>query len=427
MIHLNTFILVAVAASIVFVGVLAWLVDSGLNDKMKVYVKFTLFGMFACILGLFFLIEDDSEFQYGGYTPSAKTKGQSSPNSSGGGGGGGGSGGSEQISDGGGGGGDLVSKSGKEQEESDLVLDEKPELAEEGDGVKQDCPTCPEIVPIRNGKALIGSPDAVTVKAGQMAPASDVAISRDFGIGKYEVTFEQFSAFSNETGYRTANRCKAGKASVSFEKPGFKQTPTSPAVCVAFKDALAYVEWLSMKTQHTYRLPTEIEWEYAARAGVTGAYVTGDVMTGNLANYKAPGEPRKPGTRPVGSYPANGNDMHDVHGNVWELTADCWSKSYLGAPGSGAGAVDCTRRVAKGGGWFSGAAHLNFAMRVGVGDKFANNGLGFRVVREATPKRRKRQLSNGFAGGMPDNFKKEARPKKISYDPVAKQLVRGER
>jgi len=414
MLDLNTFILIAVAASIGFVGVLAWLVDSGLNDKMKVYVRFGLFGMFACILGLFFLIEDDSEFQYGGYTAADKSKG----------------GPSEMSDSGSGGSGGVNMKRGSAGEEPGGGNREESDLTEEvseSDGLKQDCPTCPEIVPIKKGKALLGSQAAASAKTGQLAPASDVAITQDFGIGKYEVTFEQFSAFSNETGYKPASSCKSGKSSVSFEKPGFRQSQNSPAVCVSFKDALAYVEWLTMKTKISYRLPTEVEWEYAARAGITEAYLTGEVVTGDFANFKSgDDQSKKPGTSPVGSYPANGNDMHDVHGNVWELTADCWSNSYLGVAKAPDGNVDCKRRVAKGGAWYSAEGHLNFSMRVGVGEKFANNGFGFRVVREndSPVGRKKSRLSNGFDDGVPQPFAKEPTPKKISYDPETQQLVK---
>lgn len=428
MLDLNTFILVAVAAAFTVVGILAWLVDAGLSDKGKVYVKFGLFSLFACVIGLFFMIEDDSEFQYGGYTPSAAPKKTSRQGDGGMGAGSGGAGEAEMAGGKGSGGGSLSMKEGSGSEDTDFVEETKisDEDGDDDGGPKQDCPVCPEIVPIKKGKALIGSPDANTAKSGRSAPASEVAITRDFGIGKYEVTYEQYSAFAAETDYKPAKSCKAGKSSVSFEKPGFKQTPSNPAVCVSFKDALAYAEWLTMKTGIPYRLPTEIEWEYAARAGLTGAYTLPGEMTGDLANFATKDGRRMQGTTPVGSYPANGNDMHDVHGNVWEMTADCWSKAYLNAGSVAGEGIDCTRRVAKGGAWYSGAAHLNFATRVGVGEKFANNGLGFRVVREnaAPMERKKSRLSNGYAEGLPANFKENAEPSKISYDPVAKRLTK---
>ncbi len=429
MLDQNTFILVAVAAAFTVVGILAWLVDAGLSDKAKVYVKFGLFGIFGCVFGLFFMIEDDSEFQYGGYTPTAAPKKTGRKGDGGMGAGNGGAGEAEMAGGKGSGGGALSMKDGSGSEDTDVV--EETEITdqdgEEGDGVKQDCPTCPIIVPIKKGKALIGSPNAKATKNGRSAPASEVAITRDFGIGKYEVTFEQYEAFTMETGYMPAALCKSGKTRVSFTKPGFKQAPSNPAVCVSFKDALAYAEWLTMKTGIPYRLPTEIEWEYAARAGLTGAYFLPGPMTGDLANFAAKEGRRMKGTAAVGSYPANGNDMHDVHGNVWEMTADCWSKGYLSSNGQGpAYASDCTRRVAKGGAWYSGPAHLNFAMRVGVSEKFANNGLGFRVVREnsAPMGRKKSRLSNGYAEGLPANFKENSSPTKISYDPVAKRLTK---
>lgn len=428
MLDQNTFILIAVGASFSVVGLLAWLVDAGISDKAKVFVKYGLFSLFACVLGLFFMIEDSSEFRYGGWTPSEASK-KSSSGGGGMGGSGGGGGQAAKKGGSGGGGGEVSMKEGA-SDETDVVTGEDTDVTDEdgedGDGVKQDCPTCPEIVPIKKGKALIGSPNSQPDNSGQTAAAREVAITRNFGIGRYEVTFEQYTAFTTETGYKPAKTCKAGKTQVSFEKPGFKQAPSNPAVCVSFKDALAYVEWLTMKTNIPYRLPTEIEWEYAARAGLTGAYFVAGPLTGDLANFAATEGKRMKGTTPVGSYAANGNDMYDVHGNAWEMTADCWSKGYLGSSGQGsAGAADCTRRVAKGGAWYSGPAHLNFATRVGVSEDFANNGLGFRVVREnvAPMGRKKSRLSNGYADGLPSNFKKKSSPQKISYDPVAKRLT----
>ncbi|MBU1210256.1 MAG: formylglycine-generating enzyme family protein [Alphaproteobacteria bacterium] len=425
MLDQNTFILIAVGAAFSVVGLLAWLVDAGLSDKSKVFVKYGLFSLFACVIGLFFMIDDDSEFQYGGWTNSEAPQKSSSV---GGGMGGSGGAGGQAAKKGGAGGGGLVLGDEEPMDHTESATEaDVSEEGEEGDGVKQDCPTCPEIVPIKKGKALIGSANGGSDNGGQSAPASEVAITRNFGIGKYEVTFEQYNAFATETGYKPAKTCQAGKTSVNFEKPGFKQAPANPAVCVSFKDALAYVEWLTLKTSIPYRLPTEIEWEYAARAGLTGAYFMPGPVTGDLANFAAKEGRRVNGTAPVGTYPANGNDMHDVHGNAWEMTADCWSKGYLNGSGqSPAGDVDCTRRVAKGGAWYSGPAHLDFATRVGVSEEFANNGLGFRVVREnAAPMgRKKSRLSNGFADGLPENSTKESGPQKISYDPVAKRLTK---
>lgn len=406
MIDLHTFVLVSVAAAILLVGVLAWLVDSGLSDKGKVYVKYSLFALVASLVGLFFLIEDDSEFEYGGWEKQAQQKGNSS-RSGGGMGGGGGGGGSASMSGSGGGGGDLALQEDAPPDDAGFGAEEDLGETEvdQGTGPKQDCAMCPEIVTIKPGQGLVGSSNKDAVKGGRIAPASQVTFKREFGIGKYEITVEQFEAFATETGYQPKSACKVGPKKDErgdFRKPGFKQGPSNPVVCVNWKDALAYTEWLTAKTSHTYRLPTELEWEYAARGGVTGAYLAPGEISSEFANFADKKGRRVGGTTPVGSYSANGNEMHDVHGNVWEMTADCWSPGYLSAAGGATSSnVDCSKHVAKGGAWFSGAGHLNFAMRVGVKTAYANNGLGFRVVRESgTPLGRKSsRLSNGFLGG----------------------------
>lgn len=411
MIDQNTFILVSVAASFTIVGVLAWLVDAGISEKAKVLVKYTLFGLFAVVIGMFFLIKDDSEFEYADWTP-AKAGG-----GGGGGGGlgmGGGGGGNAAMKGGGGDGGTATIDSGSEVGEGTAEI-EVPAEEEDDDEQEakpiQDCPMCPEVVSIKSGSALIGSPLTIVAKGAQSAPASEVTIRSGFGIGKYEVTFEQFKAFVTETGYTPAKSCRIGAkrhAWGSYANPGFKQGASNPVVCVSWKDAIAYADWLTQKTGTVYRLPTEIEWEYAARAGVTGAYSQIGPITGELANFADRNGRRRGRTAPVGSYPANGNGLHDVHGNVWEMTLDCWSNGYLGMRGKGKSkGIDCMRRIAKGGAWFSAPEHLNFALRVGVKTDFANNGLGFRIVREqsAPTVHKESRLSNGFAGGAPTGIK----------------------
>lgn len=400
MLDTNTFIFVAVAAAFVVVGVLAWLVDSGLEESAKAKVKYSLFALVAGVLGLFFLISDDSEFQYSGWTPTQK-EGRDGEGGMAGGGGGGGGGKQKAAGGGGGGGGMMDSEDEGSSDDEGVVLQDgaakeaggatEPEIAkadDDEDASKQDCPKCPEIVTIRAGTALIGSARPMTAGGAATAPASSVTLRRNYGIGKYEITVEQFRSFVQETGFQPAGVCKAGKggkAGGSFERTGFKQKDTSPVVCVSYEDALAYTDYLTNKTGVPYRLPTEVEWEYAARAGHLGAYPSEEPPTGEQANFAAPLGPRLGRTAEVGSYPANGNGMHDVQGNVWEMTSDCWSPDYL-SKGARAGGdpskIDCKLRVAKGGAWFSAAEHLNFAMRVGIGTRLANNGLGFRVVRE---------------------------------------------
>ena len=380
MIDMGTFIVVALAAVLVMVGALAWMVDAGLSQKDKVRARYGLFAMFAAVFGLFFLIEDDSEVIYGDWERTKKERGEQGGQASGGGGGGPGGG---RAGSGGGG--------GAPPEEKHMAGGDEGEPGEEqtgGGASLQDCPKCPVIVPIRAGQTMIGSTATASLKGAKLGPARNVAISRDFGIGKYEVTVEEFQVFVNESSYRPGRSCRvAGKPKKKghFLRPGFRQNRMSPVVCVTWRDANHYVDWLSRKTGAVYRLPTEIEWEYAARAGVTGAYLEDGPPSGELANFADKNRRGARRTLPVGRYAANGNDMHDVHGNAWELTSDCWSNGYLSNSSSArSNKADCSRRVAKGGGWFSSAEHLNLAIRVGVKSDFANNGLGFRVLREGS-------------------------------------------
>lgn len=427
MLDLNTFIFVAVAALFVVCGIFAWLVDSGLRDEHKAYVKYSLFAMIAGVLGLFFLIKDDSEFEYAEYVPQEKNPGPARMKDSPGKSGGGdliletadqGSGGSISIEDGGGGGGDgsmsiedggsIATEDGAKgplTPEEAAALAEK-EAAEQAAG-KSDCPQCPKVVLIAAGQALIGSPTRIAMKGAQSAPASTVTVKSDFNIGKYEVTVDEFKAFVKESGYQPKGRCKNPKTGEAgdFIDPGVYQSGKSPVVCVNFADAISYADFLTQKTGHKYRLPTEIEWEYAARAGESGAYSTSGDISGGQANFKLTG---KRGPVTVGSFDANSNGMHDVHGNVWEMTSDCWSPGYLSGPARARGPeVDCSKRIAKGGAWFSAAEHLNFAVRVGVSDRFANNGLGFRVVREEPV----RVSGGGGKGGMLSDALSDAMPK----------------
>lgn len=173
-----------------------------------------------------------------------------------------------------------------------------------------------------------------------------------------------------------------------FLRPGLMLNRISPVVCVSWKDANHYTDGQSRKTGAVYRLPTEMERGYAARACVTGAYLADGPINNEFANFVDKDRRGARRTRAVGKYAANGNGMHDVHGNAWELTSDCWSDGYLNnSDPAKHDKADCSRRVAKGGGWFSSQAHLNLAIRVGVRSGFANNGLGFRVLREGGQQR----------------------------------------
>ena len=150
-----------------------------------------------------------------------------------------------------------------------------------------------------------------------------------------------------------------------------------PAAYLSWFDAKSYADWLSRRTGRDYRLPTEAEWEYAARAGTAGPYHTGDRLAPDRANYGGGGP------APVGSFPPNAFGLHDMLGNVWEWVEDCWNPSHAGAPADGGARLsgDCNWRVLRGGSWLNGPASLRAAARFRTGPEtraYFNN--GFRIA-----------------------------------------------
>src|SRR5262249_6712225 len=147
----------------------------------------------------------------------------------------------------------------------------------------------------------------------------------------------------------------------SWRSPGFTQTDNDPVVCVNWLDSREYVTWLSQLTGRHYRLLSEAEWEYAARAGRTTAYYTGPSITTGQANFdNAFGR-----TLPVGSYAANRFGLYDMAGNVWQWVEDCYEDSYEGHPNDGAPyeKSGCSERVLRGGSWFNNPRDLRSAIR----------------------------------------------------------------
>jgi formylglycine-generating enzyme required for sulfatase activity len=159
---------------------------------------------------------------------------------------------------------------------------------------------------------------------------------------------------------------------------------------VNYKDAKAYTEWLSQKTGHAYRLPSEAEWEYAARAGTTTPFHFGETINTDQANYNGnyaySGGPKgvyRRQTVAVGSYRGNALGLHDVHGNVWEWVEDCWNNNYADAPSDTNvwKAGDCRHRVMRGGSWNNSPWHVRSAFRIWHGTWERDSMFGFRVAR----------------------------------------------
>jgi formylglycine-generating enzyme required for sulfatase activity len=270
----------------------------------------------------------------------------------------------------------------------------------------KDCENCPEMVVVPAGEFTMGSPPSEKDRESEEGPQHDVSIPAPFAVGKFELTKDQFDAFVNDSGYGAGSKCwtyENGKflerTGRSFRNPGFKQGGNEPVTCINWDDAKAYSAWLSKKTGKSYRLPSEAEWEYAARAGsqlrLVSAKSEGDLCHyGNGADLTAkktfkdwPGANCSDSyvyTAPVGSFAANDFGLHDMQGNVFEWVEDCHHDSYNGAPSDGSAWVsggDCSKRVLRGGSWDGYPRYLRPAFR------FRNRAVnryitfGFRLAR----------------------------------------------
>jgi len=239
-------------------------------------------------------------------------------------------------------------------------------------------------------------------------PRHEVRIPQTLAVGRFEITRRQYAAFVEDSHYKTEGSCYVWVGSDWVNQPGrnwrdpdIKQEDDHPVVCVNWLDAKAYVAWLSMKTGKPYRLLSEAEWEYAARAGTRTSRYWGDdpELACDFANvhdnvtqqYRHfDWEPHncKDGfveTAPVGKFKPNNFGLYDMLGNVWEWVEDCQSVNYIGAPKDGSAKVvdDCVRRVYRGGGW-SGPAAVRAAVRNSNPASYRSQLLGFRVVRPAS-------------------------------------------
>ena len=255
----------------------------------------------------------------------------------------------------------------------------KPEAEPKPGEEFQDCDTCPKMVVLPAGRFTMGSPPGEKDRDDDEGPQRSVAIPSAFAVGKFEVTRDQFDAFVNDSGHDVGSKCQTHENEIlkertgrSFRNPGFKQGGNEPAVCLNWNNAKSYVAWLSKKTGKTYRLLSEAEWEYAARAGTTTPFSTGRTITTDQANFDGndtyngsrKGQYREK-TVSVGSFPANAFGLHDMHGNVWEWVEDCYHDSYNGAPSDGSAwiARNCSRRVLRGGSWSGSPWFLPSAFR----------------------------------------------------------------
>lgn len=259
-----------------------------------------------------------------------------------------------------------------------------------GDSEPRDCEACPVMVQVPPGRFAMGSPDSERRRDDDEGPVHEVTLDRAFAIGKYETTWSEWESCIADG----ACRVPVGHGMPEGSNWG---KGSRPVINVSWGDVQDYLRWLSAKTGGAYRLPTEAEWEYAARGGVSARYPDGDdaatiCRIGNGADLATDFNNRNDcydgvgrRTAPVGSYAANGFGLHDAIGNVWEWTQDCWNRGYEDAPVNGDARIDgdCTQRTIRGGSWGSYPHNLRHATRQGLQRSYRGHEVGFRVVRDS--------------------------------------------
>lgn len=279
----------------------------------------------------------------------------------------------------------------------------------------QDCANCPAMVVIRAGSFVMGSPQGEAETEG--APEEAVADERPrrtvhvgtFALSRTEVTREQFAEFVAQTGYEPSGPCHTlgeddRPPSISWRDPGFAQDDQHPVVCVNWHDAQAYAAWLAATLHQPYRLPTEVEWEYAARSGAGSARPwtslvdavacrhanVADASAAAALGWRATNElifqcdDGFAQTSPVASFGQNAFGLSDMLGNVWEWVEDCYHDTYANAPPGQTAWVeaDCAERVDRGGSWNDVVWIVRSANRGNEDPNVATTNLGIRVARD---------------------------------------------
>lgn len=227
----------------------------------------------------------------------------------------------------------------------------------------RDCDDCPEMVVVHAGSFKMGADKNFEEASDDETPLHSVSITRPFALGKHEVTQGEWVA-------------------VMGDNPSKFKGRSRPVEQVSWNDAQEFIKKLNAKTGKQYRLPSEAEWEYAARAGSQSVYSFGDDK-GQLGGYAWFNGNSGDETHPVGQLKPNRFGLYDMHGNVWEWVQDCYNNSYRGAPGDGSAwtAGDCGRRVRRGGSWYGDPSGLRAANRLNYDAGDRDDYGGFRVAR----------------------------------------------
>jgi formylglycine-generating enzyme required for sulfatase activity len=242
----------------------------------------------------------------------------------------------------------------------------------------KDCENCPEMVVVPAGRFLMGAAKAEKGRQAAEEPQHEVTVAAPFAISEFEITFDEWEACALE----------GGCANYRPQDSGWGRG-RRPVIYVSYDDTKAYIEWLRQKSGKAYRLPSEADWEFAARAGTSTPFAAGETLAPTQANFDASNLPgtRKQGTYQgttveVGTFPANPYGLHDMEGNVFEWVEDCANKNHAGAPADASPrGGDCSRRVAKGGAWYYEAEFARPSARMSFPKGSRLNVIGFRVAR----------------------------------------------
>ncbi len=242
----------------------------------------------------------------------------------------------------------------------------------------KDCADCPDMVEIPAGEFTMGSPVGETARGAE--DPHKVTIPAAFAVSRFEVTFAEWDA------------CVAAGGCNGYRPDAPWGRGRQPVTNVNWRDAKAYAAWLSRKTGKRYRLLSESEWEYAARAGASTPFAYGATITSRQANFDASARTalnalgaKREKAVPVGSFAPNAFGLYDMHGNLWEWVEDCWNDAYgPDTPADGKPALkgDCDGRVLRGGSWEDYAGDIRAAARGAIGEGERSWSDGIQLARE---------------------------------------------
>lgn len=385
---------------IALLAVLIFAIEAGVTNKHRQVVLCSIFSTMITVLYVMFMVDDKTFFPTAPYEEQKKKK-KAKPM-------------------------EIEASQKVEQEIAETTIKQKDGLGEEAAtagpdaGLDQrfsECEKCPTMVRLPRGSVRMGARPRDPIQRPAEQPMVEIDFGREFSVSLSEITRDEFATFATESGYQPAKGCLiAGKRNpkAHWKSVGFEQSGLHPVVCVSYDDAQAYVSWLSKRAKKPYRLLSEAEWEYMARADTETAYAMGDTISTAHANFNR----SRDGTIPAGFSGSNAFGVFDVHGNAAEMVEGCWSNDLsvvpkdgraierndlfaLGkgapqAPGTPAhepisnatadGEVVCRRGVTRGGGWDSKAPDVRSAARgLMLSTQLGTNSVGFRVARDVDP------------------------------------------